>query len=213
MQRTRMSGLTWLGDADNAAPIQAAAGDTANGNAPLVLIVVQIGHQHLQGRVQVHRRGCNLLHNGLEQGARSSARSLGSEPAMPFAPDAYTTGKSHCSSVAPSSTNRSNVASMTQSGLEQSHFFNLHPRQSDQTSLFCHDFSQHKFLSQGRRSICNTHWVVETKGTPTSFSRKGEIRTSLICSALLNWNICGHDGAFTNPVSLLVVLRQNPARH
>lgn len=52
------------------------------------------------------------------RGARSSASSSGEPPAMPFTPLAYTTGKSHCSSVAHSSQNRSNVESMTKSGLQ-----------------------------------------------------------------------------------------------
>ena len=43
--------------------------------------------------------------------------SVGSgPPAVPARPEAYTTGNSHCSSEAPSSTNRSTVASNTQSG-------------------------------------------------------------------------------------------------
>eukprot|EP00983_Pelagomonas_calceolata_P039814 1137345-Pelagomonas_calceolata.AAC.4 len=37
-------------------------------------------------------------------------------PEMPLKPEAYTTGKSHCSSDAPRSMNSSNVRSMTQSG-------------------------------------------------------------------------------------------------
>ena len=35
---------------------------------------------------------------------------------MPWKPEAYTTGNSHCSSVAPSEQNRSKVVSTTQSG-------------------------------------------------------------------------------------------------
>ena len=53
-----------------------------------------------------------------KRGPRSGDRLLGSSPAVPFTPLAYITGKSHCSSQAPSSTIRSKVESMTKSGLQ-----------------------------------------------------------------------------------------------
>ncbi len=46
----------------------------------------------------------------------SSASSSGEGPATPRRPDAYTTGKSNCSSVPPRLSNKSNTWSMTQSG-------------------------------------------------------------------------------------------------
>ena len=46
--------------------------------------------------------------------------SSGSRPAMPWNPEAYTTGNSHCSSVAPREQKRSKVVSTTQSGLAPS---------------------------------------------------------------------------------------------
>ena len=53
-----------------------------------------------------------------KRGSRSSAREWGNMPAVPFTPDAYTAGKSHCSSEAPSSQKSSKVVSMTKSGLQ-----------------------------------------------------------------------------------------------
>ncbi len=44
----------------------------------------------------------------------------GSNEAVPFTPEAYTTGKSSCSSSAPSSINKSNTSSTTSSGRAES---------------------------------------------------------------------------------------------
>ncbi len=77
-----------------------------------------------------------------KRGARSSARVSGEPPAMPFTPLAYTTGKSHCSSVAHSSQKRSKVESMTKSGL-QAQASHYHPvRAQCMYSLFRQEYPE-----------------------------------------------------------------------
>ena len=72
-----------------------------------------------------------------KSGSKVSAMSSTSSPAMPFTPDAYTTGNSHCSSVAPNSTNRSKVLSITQSGLHDKNGL-FHMQQIAQNSSKSH---------------------------------------------------------------------------
>jgi hypothetical protein len=77
------------------------------GDAP-VLVVAQGGHQHLQGSFGVHPGGGDARRMASNRGCRSGPSS-GVSPARPVTALAYTVGKSACSSLAPSSMNRSKV--------------------------------------------------------------------------------------------------------
>ena len=71
------AGGTWLKVGDLLGPADATRADTPDGNTALVIVIVQVGHQHLQRGVQLDRGGFDLLHNGLKEGLQVTCKAVG----------------------------------------------------------------------------------------------------------------------------------------
>ena len=67
----------------HAAPLNAANGDPAH-----KLVVVDGGHQHLEGGVQIHLGGGNIVDDGVEKGFQVAARHVGLDGGSTLPPGA-----------------------------------------------------------------------------------------------------------------------------